>query len=213
MGILEGTKFKCTQLKLTEEICHEELKFQSSYVFYTVAATTTITTTTNNNNKVGHTSLLSLTKAAIKELQAAYAALTKSFQNEWTFLQHVISGCDNAFCDLESTLFADFLPVLFGCEKTPSEHKLFSLPTWLGDLGIVDHTKSALRSSMHATVILTVAIKEGFTFDLNSHVNTVLMAKHQDVLSRGACYKQQFDHLLNHSDSSCQKSEYFYLVV
>ena len=33
------------------------------------------------------TNLLSVTKIAVKESQAAYAALTKSFQNEWTFLQ------------------------------------------------------------------------------------------------------------------------------
>ena len=31
------------------------------------------------------THLLSLTKVAEREPQAAYAALTKSFQNEWTF--------------------------------------------------------------------------------------------------------------------------------
>ena len=32
------------------------------------------------------TNLLSLTKVAVKEPQAAYAALTKLFQNEWTLL-------------------------------------------------------------------------------------------------------------------------------
>ena len=97
------------------------------------------------------TSLLSLTKVANKEPQAvankepqvAYAALTKSFQNEWTFHQHDILGCDNAFCDLESTLFSDILPVLFGCEITPSKHKLLSLPTRFGGLGIVDPNKSS----------------------------------------------------------------------
>ena len=38
------------------------------------------------------TNLLSLTKVAVKEPQATYAALTKSFQNEWTFLQRVVAG-------------------------------------------------------------------------------------------------------------------------
>ena len=70
------------------------------------------------------TNLWSLTKVAVKEPQAAYAALTKSFQNEWTFLQRVVAGCDHAF--LEYTLFSRFLPVLFGCEITQSERKLFS---------------------------------------------------------------------------------------
>ena len=45
-------------------------------------------------------------------------ALTKSFQNKWTFLQWVFAGCDYAFSDLEYTLFSQFLPGLFGCEIT-----------------------------------------------------------------------------------------------
>ena len=74
----------------------------------------------------------------VRGAQATYTALTKSFQNEWTFHLHVILGCDNAFRNLESTLFSDILPILFGCEITPSERKLLSLPTRFGSLDIVD---------------------------------------------------------------------------
>ena len=119
------------------------------------------------------TNLCSLTKVAVKEPQAAYAALTKSFQNEWTFLQRVVAGCDHAF--LEYTLFSQFLPVLFGCEITPSECQLFSLPTRLGGLGILDPTTSASRfyqASMHVASILSAAIREGSTLDLGLHVTT-----------------------------------------
>ena len=80
---------------------------------------------------MGYKYLLSLTNVAVKEPQAAYAALTKSFQNEWTFLQRVVAGCNHSFSDLEYTLFCQFLYVLFGCEITPSEYKLFSLSTRL----------------------------------------------------------------------------------
>ena len=121
--------------------------------------------------------ICSLTKVAVKEPQTTYAALTKSFQNEWTFLQRVVAGCDQAFRDLEYTLFSQFLPVLFGCEITPSECQLFSLSTRLGGLGILDPTTSASRfyqASVHATSVLSAAIREGSTLDLGLHVSTVL---------------------------------------
>ena len=53
-----------------------------------------------------------------QEPQAAYNALTKSFQIEWTSLQcvNVANGCDSSFFDLESTIFSWLLPVLFGCK-------------------------------------------------------------------------------------------------
>ena len=155
------------------------------------------------------TNLLSLTKVAVKEPQATYAVLTKSFQNEWTFLQRVVAGCDQAFRDLEYTLFSQFLPVLFGCEITPSEHQLFSLPTRLGGLGILDPTTSASRfyqASVHATSVLSAAIREGSTLDLGLHVSTVLTARRQDAVSRDVFYGQQFDELLRDFDPYRQRA-------
>lgn len=61
-----------------------------------------------SSGRVSH--LLSLTGVADKEPQAVYAVLTS---NEWTFLQHVVPGCDDVFYDLESTLFSQCLYVLF----------------------------------------------------------------------------------------------------
>ena len=73
---------------------------------------------------------------------------------------------------------------------------------------------------MHATANLTAIIKQGSTFNLNSHVNTVLVARHQDAFSRGACYEQQFDSLLSDFNAFHQRaifcakrSEYFCLIV
>ena len=74
---------------------------------------------------MGHKFVVSY-KGCCKEPQVAYAALTKSFQNEWTSLQRVAAGCDHVFSDLEYTLFSQFLSVLFGCKITPFEHKQFS---------------------------------------------------------------------------------------
>ena len=89
----------------------------------------------------------------------------------------LIAGCDHAFSDLEYTLFSQLLqlPVLLGCDIFPSKCKLFSLPTRLGGLGILDPTTSASRfyqASMHVASILSAAIREGSTLDLGLHVTT-----------------------------------------
>ena len=96
-------------------------------------------------------------------------------------------------------MFSQFLPVLFGCEITPSERQLFSLPTRLGGLGILDPTTSTSRfyqASVHATSVLSAAIREGSTLDLGLYVSTVLTARRQDAVSRDVFYGQQFDDLL-----------------
>ena len=49
---------------------------------------------------------------------------------------------------------------------------------------------------MHATFILSAAIREGSALDLGLHVSTELTAKSQDALSRDVFYDQQFDRLL-----------------
>ena len=79
------------------------------------------------------------------------------------------------------------MPVLFGCEVSSSEHKLFSLPTKFDGIGIIDPVTSATRShnvSMHATAILTKSIKNGSILDLDSHVNAVLSACHHEAISQ-----------------------------
>ena len=53
---------------------------------------------------------------AAPQPQAACAALSKSLQREWIFLQRVIPECYTLFLDLEKTLLSSFLPAVFGCE-------------------------------------------------------------------------------------------------
>ena len=76
-----------------------------------------------------------LSKIAEKQPQAAFAALTKSLQCEWQFLQCVIPNCGSYFIPLDDVLASTFLPAVFGCKVTPHEHLLFSLPVRLVGLG------------------------------------------------------------------------------
>jgi len=89
-------------------------------------------------DKVHHwiADVLKLSKIAEKQPQAAFAALTKSLQCEWQFLQHVDPGCDGLFAPPDVVLTPTFVPAVFGCEVTPHEHLLFSLPVRFGGLGV-----------------------------------------------------------------------------
>ena len=70
-----------------------------------------------------------LSKAAVKQHQAAYVALTKSLQNDWKYLQRVILDHDHSFQQLNISFFGDFIRNLIGHEVSPNEEELFSLPT------------------------------------------------------------------------------------
>ena len=43
-----------------------------------------------------------------------YAALSRSLQHEWTFLQCVVPQCGQLFQKLDLSLFSCFLPAMFG---------------------------------------------------------------------------------------------------
>ena len=99
---------------------------------------------------------------AVSQPQAAYAALTKSLQCEWIYLQRVVPHCHALFAPLENVISSSFLPALFGCEVSPLEVELFSLPVRLGGLGICfpKHLAELLyNASRQATCIIVDSIK------------------------------------------------------
>ena len=77
-----------------------------------------------------------LSKIAEKQPQAAFAALVKSLQWEWQFLQCVMPNYGNYFTHLDDVLTSTFLPAVFGCEMTPHKYLLFSLAVCFGGLGV-----------------------------------------------------------------------------
>ena len=77
-----------------------------------------------------------LSKIAEKQPQAAFAALVKSLQCEWQFLQRDIPNCANNFAPLDDVLTSTFLPAVFGCEVIPRKCLLFSVPVCFSRLGV-----------------------------------------------------------------------------
>ena len=102
-----------------------------------------------------------LSQMAIPQPQAAYAALTKSLQCEWIYLQRVIPDCHALFAPLENIIHSSFLPAMFGCEVSPLELELFSLPVRFGGLGIPlpKHLATSLfNASRFATRVIVNSI-------------------------------------------------------
>ena len=125
-----------------------------------------------------------LSKIAEKQPQAAFAALVKSLQCEWQFLQRVIPNCANHFAPLDDVLTSTFLPAVFGCEVTPRERLLFSLPVRFGGLGVFQPqctAEFAFSASRDATQVIVQALHGLRSFEVDRHVETVFRA-HKDFV-------------------------------
>ena len=82
-----------------------------------------------------------LSQIAVMQLQAAYAAFTRSLKCEWKFLQPVIPDCGALFVDLEQSLAQKFQPAIFVCEVTELERNIFPLPVCFGRMNVNNPTQ------------------------------------------------------------------------
>jgi hypothetical protein len=103
-----------------------------------------------------------LAEVALSQPQAAFAALTKSLQFEWSYCQRVIPACSELFTPLEDALKDIFLPACIGHEVSHNDRIVFSLPARNGGLGIrnpILTATKAFETSQCATKTVTDAIK------------------------------------------------------
>jgi len=89
-----------------------------------------------------------LTQAAQQYPHAAYAALQRSLQMEWQYLQWVVKDCKPFFSPLKDALFTDFLDACFSTPLAASDpcKALAPLPVKLSGLAIYDPLASAYRN-------------------------------------------------------------------
>ena len=150
-----------------------------------------------------------LSKIAEKQPQAAFAALVKSLQCEWIFLQRVIPNCANHFAPPDDVLTSTFLPAVFGCEVTPHERLLFSLPVRFGGLGVFQPqctAEFAFSASRDATQIIVQALHGLRSFEVDRHVETVFRAHKDFVRQCEVQYDEFFSTLLPQFDGACRRS-------
>ena len=121
-------------------------------------------------NKIHHwiADVQCFSKIAEKQPQAVFAALT---------INHQI-----------------FLLAVFGCEVTPHEHLLFSLPVHFGGLGVfcpqctAEFTFSASRD---ATQVIVQALHGSKAFEVDCHKETVLRT-HKDFVRQNEFRYDEF---------------------
>ena len=115
---------------------------------------------------------------AKKQPQAAYVAVSKSIQNEWSYLQRIHPDCDS----LRTALINNFIPSLIGDPITEIEFQIFEKPTRLAGLGIRDpviNSMQAFNTSFESTKILSKSISTGIAVDIDSYETTLIEVSKQ----------------------------------
>ena len=101
--------------------------------------------------KAWKSNLESLTLFAETESQAVFSSLTnsKSLQFQWNYVQGVVSGYQSLIDELESVIFEEFFPAVFGREVSSLERETVFSPARMGGLGVFKTNEcrlTALRS-------------------------------------------------------------------
>ena len=117
-------------------------------------------------------SVARLSAAAKSYPHTAYCALTRSLTSEWTYLQRVVSGCDEEYAPLRDALQRVFTSALLGREILEREHALFALPAKYGGLAIPDPVSTAPTAfsvSLEATATLLLGVSTGEDIGIHDH--------------------------------------------
>src|SRR4051812_1105147 len=92
-----------------------------------------------------------LSKIALTEPHAAYAAFTHCLQAKWNFLSRTIPGVEALLIDVEQAIRQKFIPSLIKNEISDDLRKLMALPARFAGLGIFNPCERPLISFQHST--------------------------------------------------------------
>ena len=145
-----------------------------------------------------------LARIAKSQPQAAYAALVKSIQHEWDFLQRVVSVSPDCFDDLKQAISDDFWPSLFGNVVTTNEAELFFLPTRMGGMGVRDPTSiaelSVKASRIGSSVVVDYLTGVESGFSVADHHDVFMRASNDRRVNQGAFDKECVNRVLRSFD-------------
>ena len=120
----------------------------------------------------GVKSIHKLSDIAKKDPHSAFAAVSRSLQNEWKYIQRVVEESADSFLSLRSALSLHFLPQISGYEINDFDANLMMRPSRFCGIGIQDPVKIAplsLDSSQQASELLQLAIISGEPVDIFAH--------------------------------------------
>ena len=98
-----------------------------------------------------------LTLFAKSQPHAAYSAYTHGVQHKFTFFLRTIRGMEDFVEPVDNIITNKFIPTLFGCQISPLERRIFSLPVRNGGLGIPVLSELAVRE-YSTSVLVTEAL-------------------------------------------------------
>ena len=118
--------------------------------------------------------------AAELQPQAAYAAMAKSLQFEWSFVQQIIPNCESSFALLQDKINTTFWPAVFSTDISQLELRLFTLPAQMGGMGVngpVEAARTAFITSRAYTDVIVAAIKGKGDFSVYDHLQQMTQPK------------------------------------
>ena len=110
-----------------------------------------------------------LSRIALTEPHAAYAAFTHCLQAKWNFLSRTIPGVGELLVDVEQSIRQTFIPSLIKKEISDDLRKLLALPARFAGLGIFNPTERPLISFEHSTQLcaplVSLILRQEDTFE------------------------------------------------
>ena len=139
-----------------------------------------------------------LSKFAVTQPHAAYAAFTHGFTSKWTYLTRVVPNVSDLFAPLEAIIRQIFLPSVTGqSSSSDSERELLALPVRLGGLGIISPTKlSSLQYNASLKSLCDLILKQSTTYLLSCTL-AQQDAKKTSSAARHLAEKDSHTHLLS----------------
>ena len=117
-----------------------------------------------------------MSKAAVRYPQSAFAGLTKSLQAEWLYLQRVTPAMGPFFAPLEEALKQDFIPALFRDDNLPPDSRsLLGLVAKRAGIGIPNPVETAplgFQASQETTYKLTLSLTHNAVLDMTEYCST-----------------------------------------
>ena len=143
-----------------------------------------------------------LAQAAHKYPQTTYAAMQKSLQQEWQYVQRVVKNTSNSFTPVEEALHQVFLAALFGdsLSADDSMRRLMALPVKSSGLGLPNPTQTA-QTNYSTSVAICSHLLDAFNgsseFSTVDHTTAVQEAKQAHAASLAATHDAELASVLD----------------
>ena len=154
-------------------------------------------------------SINALAKAARKSPQAAFTAMVKSLQFEWSHVQKVVCNCGPVLQQLHYTIGTSFFPALFDSDVSELETSLFFLPARMGGLGICDPTELCdvdFGSSLAGVTVVSAAIDDTTGFDWSEHLASLHAALISCCENVNSWYEERLHLILDQFSEARQRT-------